>query len=89
MYTFKRASEEKEEWMTMDVHGTRSGKKRDLMRKLCCPKEGRNLNLKFVKPGNIGGGTGYVKSLNYLPNVNFEEDVEEDLVKSHTVCAGP
>jgi len=84
-YAFKRASEEKEEWLTLDVHGPRSVQTRDAMRKVSCPKEGRNVDLKFVKPGKIGGGTGYVKSLNYLPNVNFEEDAEEDFIKPPTV----
>ena len=75
--------------MRIDVHKPRSGEKSDVMRNICCQKKGRNFNLKFVKLGNIGGGTGYVKILNHFPNVNFEEDVEEDLVKLPTVHVGP
>ena len=73
----------------MDVHRPIIGERRDAMRKLCCLEEGRNVDLKFVKPGNIGGDTGYVKSLNCLPNVNFEEDAKEDFVKPHNVPVVP
>lgn len=80
-YAHKRACEEKEEWLTLDVHGMRSVGRREAMKKFYCSKEEREVDLKFAKPGKVGGGTGYVKSLNYLPNVNFEEDAEEDFVK--------
>ena len=75
--------------MTLDVNGPRSGERRDATRKVCCAMEERNVDLKFVKSRRIGGERGYVKSLNYLPNVNFEEDAEENFVKPSTDPVGP
>jgi len=80
-YAFKRSEEMKEEWLTLDVHGSNSAQRREALRKFACPRDRRDVNLKFVKPGNVGGGVGYVKSLNYLPNINMEEDAEEDFLK--------
>jgi len=80
-YAYKRLNEEKEEWLELDVHKPNSMASREAMRKFHCPREAREVELKFVKPGKVGGGLGYVKSLNYLPNVNFEEDAEEDFIK--------
>ena len=75
-YAYKKASEEGEEWIELDVHGggeTWSGLRADLMGKVKC--RNRENELKLVKKG-VDGDEGYVKSLNYLAHISGEGFVE-------------
>mmetsp|Transcript_3502 Transcript_3502/g.6629 ORF Transcript_3502/g.6629 Transcript_3502/m.6629 type:complete len:559 (+) Transcript_3502:51-1727(+) len=76
-YAYKKASEEAEEWIELDVHGPGSDKRKTIMKRAYCPREDRERHLRFLKAGKRGGITGYVKSLNYLPNATDEEAVED------------
>jgi len=76
-YAYKKASEEAEEWIDLDVHKPGSEERKVVMKKAYCPKDARDKILRFIKAGKRGGNAGYVKSLNYLPNATTEETVED------------
>lgn len=78
-YAYKRASEESEEWIDLDVHGdNRDGKwtphKKDLMKHIVCENRGKELKLAISRGvaaaanANSNDG-GYVRSLNYLDTI--------------------
>jgi len=79
-YAFKKANEESEEWIDLDVHGFGSLARKEMLKKAYCAKSARENNLTFVKNGKTGGNTGYVKSLNYLPTTVIETDVEDFII---------
>jgi len=83
-YAYKRASEESEEWVSLEVHGdTRKGGwgevKKEYMDKVKCQNQGKNLKLS----SGMASNEGYVKSLNYLDTVtagsSFASPMSEDL----------
>lgn len=84
-YAYKKASEEAEEWMELDVNGPGSEERKAVMKKAYCPRDDRDKNLRFLKAGKRGGNVGYVKSLNYLPNAADEETVEDFVAGSESV----
>jgi len=72
-YAYKRASEESEEWMELDVHGSVgnwSALRKDAMLKIKC--QDRENELKLAKnPKSAEEDGGYVKSLNYLDSLSL------------------
>jgi len=69
-YAYKRASEEGEEWIELDVHGgwKWSAEKKDAMLKVKC--QARENVLKLARnPKSTDVDGGYVRSLNYLDSV--------------------
>jgi DNA-directed RNA polymerase-3 subunit RPC5 len=84
-YAYKRASEESEEWIQLDIRGnTRDGgwtdAKKECMEKVKCTKRGKDLKLS----SGMAYNGGYVKSLNYLDSVtagggSFVSPIKEDL----------
>ena len=70
-YAYKRASEEGEPWIELDVHGSGgqwSDLRKDHMYKVKCKDRENELKLAKTKGSKHEGGDdgGYVKSLNYL-----------------------
>lgn len=76
-YAFKKASEEGEEWLELDVFGPGSEERKAMVKRAYCPREGREKTLRFIKAGKTGGNGGYVQSLNYLPSAVADDAVED------------
>ncbi len=76
-YAFKKANEDAEEWQDLDVHGIGSLARKETIKRAHCPRDKRDTNLGFYKAGKIGGNSGYVRSLNYLPSTVIEDAVED------------
>jgi len=76
-YAYKKANEDAEEWIDIDVHDMKSLATKELMKKAYCPRSARQHHLKFLKAGKTGGNVGYVRSLNYLPKTVVEDTVED------------
>ena len=82
-YAYKRASEESEDWIPLEVHGnTQDGRwtpfKKEVMKKASCPDRGKDLQLSRGAASN----EAYVRSLNYLDSVasaSFASPLKEDL----------
>lgn len=84
-YAYKKASEEAEEWIDLDVHGPGSEERKAVMKRAYCSRDDRDKHLRFLKAGKRGGNIGYVKSLNYLPNAADEETVEDFVAGSESI----
>lgn len=80
-YAFKKANEDGEEWIELDVHGPGSLERKAVMKKAYCSRAARDKSLRFMKAGQAGGNGGYVRSLNYLPT-SVAADAVEDFVIS-------
>lgn len=76
-YAYKKANEDAEEWIDLNVQGYKSTSRKEAIKRAYCPRELRENNLEFVRAGKIGGNAGYVRSLNYLPSTVIEESAEE------------
>lgn len=83
-YAYKRAAEESEDWIPLEVHGnTHDGKwtpfKKEVMKKVSCPDRGKDLQLSR----GVASNEAYVRSLNYLDSVaggaSFASTSKEDL----------
>jgi DNA-directed RNA polymerase-3 subunit RPC5 len=79
-YAYKRASEEGEDWISLDVHGNArdgrwTGVKKEIMERVKCTHRERELSLSCTMKSN----EGYVRSLNYLDSGAISFGVEEDL----------
>ena len=81
-YAYKRASEESEDWIPLEVHGnTRDGGwtevKKDYMEKVKCRNRNKDLLV------GMTSNEGYVRSLNYLDSMaatsSFASTMNEDL----------
>ncbi len=71
-YAHKRASEESEEWIELDVHGSEgkwSSVRKDMMRKVECANRDVSIQLAKGKFADIDGGH-YVRSLNYMESIS-------------------
>ena len=69
-YAYKRASEESEDWISLDIHGnTHNGGwtpvKKEYMERVKCMNRGKTLKLSL----GMGSNEGYVRSLNYLDSI--------------------
>ena len=78
-YAFKKADEDSEEWISLEVHGHKSLEKKEAIKKCHCPHECRDIDLEFAKVGETPN-IGYVKSLNYLPTQDVSGFAEEDFM---------
>ena len=76
-YAFKKANEDAEEWVELDVFGTGSEERKYLMKKAYCSRDSRDKTLRFMKAGKVGGSGGYVRSLNYLPTGTADDAIED------------
>lgn len=84
-YAYKRASEEGEQWIDLDVHGIDgkwSSQKKDMMGKIEC--KDRENELKLAKNSTKSGTNdgGYVKSLNYLDSYSLGKTMGEAFVEN-------
>lgn len=86
-YAFKKANEDAEEWLDLDVHGVGSLARKETIKRAHCPREKRDTNLEFFKSGKIGGNAGYVRSLNYLPSTVIEDAVEDFIIDENEIVA--
>ena len=71
-YAFKRASEESEEWIELDVHGSEgkwSSVRKDMLRKVACANRDQTIHLAKSKLTDRDGGY-YVRSLNYMESIS-------------------
>ncbi|KAL7538143.1 hypothetical protein ACHAXR_008315 [Thalassiosira sp. AJA248-18] len=71
-YAYKRAQEETEEWIELDVHGSEgrwSSERKEAMGKIKCPD--KENELKLAKTKSVDEDGGYVKSLNYLDSFSM------------------
>ena len=71
-YAFKRASEESEEWIELDVHGSEgkwSSVRKDILRKVACANRDQTIHLANSKFTDKDGGY-YVRSLNYMESIS-------------------
>ena len=84
-YAFKKANEEAEEWIDLEVFGPGSEERKGIMKKAYCPRDAREKSLRFMKAGKTGGSDGYVRSLNYLPSA-IKDDAVEDFVAGMEVA---
>lgn len=83
-YAHKRASEESEEWVELDVHGasgTWSEERKEYMAMIKCPDKSNVLRLAKSPGGAADGDGGYVKSLNYLDTLASVRASGEDYVE--------
>eukprot|EP00979_Chaetoceros_neogracilis_P018083 scaffold10550_cov271-Chaetoceros_neogracile.AAC.62 len=76
-YAFKKANEDAEEWVELDVFGPKSDERKYTMKKAYCSRDSRDKTLRFMKAGKVGGSGGYVRSLNYLPTGTADDTIEE------------
>ena len=76
-FAFKRANEDAEEWVELDVFGPGSDERKEALKKAYCPRESREKTLRFMKAGMVGGSGGYVRNLNYLPSATAEETIAD------------
>ena len=75
-YAYKKQSEESEEWIPLEVHGTEgkwSSQTKEALNKIKCKDTGNELKLS----NDVDGDEGYVKSLNYLDAYSGEAFVED------------
>lgn len=71
-YAHKRASEESEEWIELDVHGSEgkwSSVRKDMMRRVECVNRDASIQLAKSKFTDRDGGH-YVRSLNYMESIS-------------------
>lgn len=78
-YAFKKASEDSEQWKTLEVYGHGSIERKEAIIKAHCPHSCRDTDLVFEKAGATPT-IGYVKSLNYLPHQDVSGFAEEDFI---------
>jgi DNA-directed RNA polymerase III subunit RPC5 len=76
-YAYKKACEGEEEWVDLDVYNDKSQEYSNEWKKIHCSQATRDKTLRFVKAGKVGGNTGYVRSLNYLPGIVNKDDAED------------
>ncbi len=76
-YAFKKANEEAEEWVDLEVFGPGSDERKSTIKKAYCPRDLRDKTLRFMKAGKTGGNAGYVRSLNYLPSAIVDDAIED------------
>jgi DNA-directed RNA polymerase-3 subunit RPC5 len=72
-YAYKRASEESEEWIDLDIHGTEgkwSSVRKEMLRKVACANRDKTIQLAKSKFANRDDGGYYVKSLNYMESIS-------------------
>ena len=72
-YAYKRASEESEEWIELDVHGSEgkwSSVKKDVMKKVGCANRDRRFQLVKNKSSIDGNDVDYIRSLNYMESIS-------------------
>ena len=71
-YAYKRASEESEEWIELDVHGSEgkwSSVRKDMLRKVACANRDQTHHLAQSKFTDKDGEY-YVRSLNYMESIS-------------------
>jgi len=71
-YAHKKASEESEEWIELDVHGSEgkwSSVRKDELRKIVCANREQTIQLAKSKFTD-GDGGHYVRSLNYMESIS-------------------
>mmetsp|Transcript_19063 Transcript_19063/g.29807 ORF Transcript_19063/g.29807 Transcript_19063/m.29807 type:complete len:481 (-) Transcript_19063:3312-4754(-) len=94
-YAHKRASEESEEWIELDVHGSGgkwSSVRKDMLRKVGCANRDLAIQLAKTKFTDRDGGH-YVRSLNYMESISAAfadttEMGEPALTSSNTATGG-
>ncbi len=92
-YAFKRANEDAEEWIDLEVHGFGSLARKEALKKAYCNNEDRTRTLEFLKSGKGStsardGNVGYVRSLNYLPSAVIDEAVEDFTIDDSASASG-
>jgi hypothetical protein len=76
-YAYKKACEGEEDWVDLTVHNNKSKEYNNECKKVHCSQAMRDKTLRFVKAGKVGGNTGYVRSLNYLPGIVNKDEPED------------
>ncbi|KAL7435665.1 hypothetical protein ACHAXM_004760 [Skeletonema potamos] len=72
-YAYKRASEESEEWIELDIHGSDgkwSSVRKEMLRKVACANREKTIRLAKSEFANRDDGGYYVKSLNYMESIS-------------------
>ena len=82
-YANKRASEESEEWIELDIHGSSSVRK-DMLRKVSCTNHHHRAPIRLAETVTDGG---YVRSLNYMESISAAfADATDIMMQSATTA---
>jgi DNA-directed RNA polymerase-3 subunit RPC5 len=91
-YAYKRASEESEDWIELDIHGSHDGSKwpstrKDVLRKVACANRAKTIKLAKTKLFSDHCDGGYVRSLNYMEPIS-SAFADEDMMMTTTTMMG-